>query len=70
MKLFINGQETYLETEKPNMLIALQQYLTSEQLQQSFAAALNGKFVGRNYYQQTLVNRGDSIDVMFPIQGG
>jgi|GEM_PF-61624 len=72
MKLFINGQaiEVSVEAEKPNLLIALQHYLTPEQQQQSFAVALNGDFVGKADYQQTLVNQGDSIDVLFPIQGG
>jgi len=72
MKLFMNGQgiEVSVEAENLNMLIALQHYLTPEQRQQSFAVALNGDFVGKADYQQTLVNQGDSIDVLFPIQGG
>ena len=70
MKLFINGQSISLETEKPTLLVALQCYLTPDQQQQSFAVALNGNFVGKADYPQTSVNRGDSIDVLFPIQGG
>lgn len=70
MKLFINGQSISIETEEPALLAALQCYLTHEQQQQSFAVALNGDFVGKADYPQTSVNQGDSIDVLFPIQGG
>ena len=70
MKLFINGQSISLETEKPSLLVALQCYLTPDQQQQSFAVALNGNFVSKTDYPQTSVNRGDSVDVLFPIQGG
>jgi sulfur carrier protein len=70
MKLFINGQATSIESEEPSLLVALQRYLTAEQQQQSFAVALNGDFVGKADYQQTSVNQGDSVDVLFPIQGG
>jgi sulfur carrier protein len=70
MKLFINGQSISVETEEPTLLVALQCYLTSEQQQQSFAVALNGDFIGKANYPQTSVNHGDSVDVLFPIQGG
>ena len=70
MKLFINGQAIAIEAKQPNVLTTLQQYLTAEQQQQSFAVALNGDFVGKTDYQQTLVTQSDSIDVLFPIQGG
>jgi sulfur carrier protein len=70
MNLFMNGQSISIETAEPILLVALSCYLTSEQLQQSFAVALNGDFVGKADYLQTLINQGDSIDVLFPIQGG
>jgi sulfur carrier protein len=70
MKLFINGQSITIETKSPNVLTALQQYLTPNQQLQSFATALNGDFVGKSDYQHTQINQGDSIDVLFPIQGG
>ncbi|TWX58537.1 sulfur carrier protein ThiS [Colwellia hornerae] len=65
---FINGQG--ITSINPDISMALQYYLTSEQQQQSFAVALNGDFVGKAYYQKTIINPGDSIDVLFPIQGG
>ncbi len=70
MKVFINGQSITVEEKQPTILIALQQYLTADQQKQSFAIALNGDFVGRTEYQQTSVNQNDSIDILFPIQGG
>jgi sulfur carrier protein len=70
IKLFINGQEITVEAKKPTVILALQYYLTPEQQKQSFAVALNGGFVGKADYPQTSVNQGDSIDVLFPIQGG
>jgi sulfur carrier protein len=70
MNVFINGQSITVETKNSNMLAALQQYLTAEQQKQSFATALNGDFVGKTDYHKTFVNQGDSIDVLFPIQGG
>ncbi|MEW6990527.1 sulfur carrier protein ThiS [Colwelliaceae bacterium 6441] len=70
MNIFINGQNIIVEGAAPSMFCALQQYLTTEQQKQSFAVALNGDFVGKTDYQQTMVNQGDSIDVLFPIQGG
>lgn len=70
MNVFINGQAIEIEADNPNLFIALQLYLTAKQQKQSFATALNSDFIGKSDYQQTLVNHGDSIDVMFPIQGG
>jgi len=52
------------------LITALAVFLTGEQQQQSFAVALNGDFVGKEDYQETSINQGDSIDVLFPIQGG
>lgn len=70
MNLFINGQSVVVENEQPTVSCALQQFLNAEQQKQSFAVALNGDFVGKADYPKTLVNQGDSIDVLFPIQGG
>jgi sulfur carrier protein len=70
MNLFINGQSISIETAEPSLLAALHCYLTPAQLQQSFAVALNGNFVGKVDYLQTYINQGDSVDVLFPIQGG
>ncbi|AOW77384.1 hypothetical protein A3Q34_11245 [Colwellia sp. PAMC 20917] len=67
---FINGQAITIVSLTPNISIALLHYLTPEQQKQSFAVALNGDFVGKADYQKTIINQGDSIDILFPIQGG
>ncbi len=70
MKLFINGEAITLSDIQTSVEDALQVFLTENQQQQSFAVALNGSFVSKGTYQQTRVNVGDSLDVLFPIQGG
>jgi len=70
MKIFINGQPFTLLNEVATVSDALQEFLTLDQLMQSYAAALNSNFVGKDNYQETVLNEGDSIDVLFPIQGG
>ncbi len=71
MKIFINGQ-AYDLTPLTNKTItdALELFLNAEQQKQSFAVAVNGDFVSKNDYQQTLLKANDSLDVLFPIQGG
>ena len=71
MKIFINGQ-SYNKTDLATntLLSALALFLTAEQQKQSFAVALNGDFIGRGDYSLTEINSSDSIDVLFPIQGG
>jgi len=70
MKVFINGQTVELTHESTTVFEALNQYLSGEQQQQSYAVAVNAEFVGKDAYQQTSLTDGDSIDVLFPIQGG
>lgn len=70
MNVFINGELTSLINEQPNILHALSIFLNDAQQKQSFAVALNGNFVGKEHYQETDVHEGDSLDVLFPIQGG
>lgn len=70
MNVYINGQPIIVEHQHATVWLALQQYLTAEQQQQSFATALNGDFVSKHAYQTTAINAGDAIDVLFPIQGG
>ena len=36
----------------------------------SFAVAINEKFVPRSKYAQTEINNGDSIEVVSPLEGG
>ncbi len=70
MNVYINGQTIVVDHQHATVWQALQQYLTKEQQQQSFAIALNGDFVSKNNYQSTALKTGDAIDILFPIQGG
>lgn len=76
MKVHINGEALMLENNvtskqsRANLTDALAQYLTARQQKMSFAVALNSDFISKNQYSSTLLNDGDSIDVLFPITGG
>ena len=77
MNVFINGKsftlvinDTKSETDAFVIAQALEQFLNEYQQQTTFAVALNSDFVGRGDYAQTPIKEGDSIDVLFPIQGG
>jgi len=72
MKIYINGYATELpHTAEPiNIEMVLAKALPKGQLEQSFALALNGEFVGREDYPNTAVNGRDRIDLLFPIVGG
>lgn len=68
--IFINGdaiteQQTPIET----IAQALALYFSGKE-QSTFALALNGEFVGKEDYSTTKVNHNDSLDLLFPIQGG
>ncbi|WNC70606.1 sulfur carrier protein ThiS [Thalassotalea psychrophila] len=72
MKLYINGQSFPLTKNGNTLEQAINQYMDSQNksLDLSFAVALNGNFISKDDYAQTKLNDGDSIDVLFPIQGG
>ena len=71
MKVLINGKDydLSLQTGK-NLQQALKLFLNSNQHQGTFAVALNGEFMSKDSYQHTQLKANDSIDVLFPIQGG
>ena len=71
MNITINGQAfdiSNLTSQDVNQALTL--FLSSEQLKQTFAVALNGDFVSRNDYASTAIKADDKLDVVFPIQGG
>ncbi|GAA6206688.1 sulfur carrier protein ThiS [Thalassotalea sp. SU-HH00458] len=76
MNVHINGEVHMLQSiakskkSKVNLTDALEQYLTSKQQTMSFAVAVNSDFISKGQYSSTLLNDGDSIDVLFPIYGG
>lgn len=69
MKIFINGHEFELDSHS-SVDNALAAFLSEEQQKLSFAVALNSDFVGKELYCDTMLSAGDSLDVLFPIQGG
>jgi len=70
MNIHINGEPLSLANDEQSVASALRTYLTEQQALLSFAVALNGEFVSKENYEQTAVSSGDSLDVLFPIQGG
>mgnify|MGYP000385500958 CR=1 FL=1 len=71
MKVLINGQDYDLSMQtEQNLQQALKLFLNNNQHQGTFAVALNGEFMSKESYQDTQLTANDSIDVLFPIQGG
>ncbi len=70
MNIFINGDLFIIKHEEAYVNHALQQFLSDAQKDTTFAVALNSDFIGRSDYAGTSIKEGDSIDVLFPIQGG
>ena len=70
MNIHINGKAYSLDHKAHiSLSSALTLHFIKPQ-QSTFAVALNGDFVGKADYDTTLVNNGDSLDVLLPIQGG
>lgn len=69
MKIFINGHEFALDNSS-TVHNALAAFLSDEQQNMSFAVALNSDFIAKERYCDTVLSAGDSLDVLFPIQGG
>ncbi|OKY25111.1 MULTISPECIES: sulfur carrier protein ThiS [Thalassotalea] len=69
MNIFINGEQVSL-FEQASVADALQQYLTEQQQALTFAVALNSDFVANSDYATTCLTEHDTLDVLFPIQGG
>lgn len=70
MNIHINGELLSLTNKEQSVAGALDVYLTAQQALLSFAVALNGEFVSKDDYATTALSSGDSLDVLFPIQGG
>ena len=70
MNIHINGEPLSLSNQEQSVAAALGIYLTAQQALLSFAVALNGEFVSKDDYATTALRSGDSLDVLFPIQGG
>lgn len=69
MNIFINGEQVTM-LKQASVSDALQQYLTTQQQALTFAVALNSDFVANSDYATTYLTEHDTLDVLFPIQGG
>jgi len=70
MNIYINGKNQKLDAKQTTLAMALYMFLNDNQTNSSFAVAINGEFIGKEYYDKTVLSTDDSIDVLFPIVGG
>ncbi|MBL4900145.1 MAG: sulfur carrier protein ThiS [Colwellia sp.] len=70
MNIHINGKTYSLGNETHISVCSALTLHFIEPQQSTFAVALNGDFIGKSDYDTTMVNNGDSLDVLMPIQGG
>ncbi|MBT3281228.1 MAG: sulfur carrier protein ThiS [Campylobacteraceae bacterium] len=66
IKVSINGKITELEDNlNIKQMINILDYKT-----ESFAVAINTTFVSIEKYGETIIQNGDTIDILAPVQGG
>jgi len=66
IKVSINGETKEIkEGLNVNQLIEALAYKTK-----GFAVAINTTFVSIKTYESTIINDGDTIDILAPVQGG
>lgn len=66
IKVSVNGEIKELaEGLNVHQLIEALEYKTK-----GFAVAINTTFVAIKSYEQTIINDGDAIDILAPVQGG
>jgi len=66
IKISINGEVK--EVEKGLNVTQLIEALNYKQ--EGFAVAINTTFVSIKSYKETIINDGDTIDILAPVQGG
>ena len=66
IKVSINGE---IKELKENLNIK-EMIEALEYKQKGFAVAINTTFVSIKAYEETIINDGDSIDILAPVQGG
>ncbi len=64
LQLFINGQPITTQAT------TLDQLITAQFGKETVATAINGVFVAANVRANTLLNMGDKIEALVPMQGG
>jgi thiamine biosynthesis protein ThiS len=68
MHVFLNSNKIELETE---VVCTLKSVLIKAGLYDKFfAIAINRRVILRHLYDETLLNEGDAIEVLTPMQGG
>lgn len=66
IKISVNGEiQEVSENLNVKELIEALEYKTP-----GFAVAVNTTFVAIDSYEQTIINDGDTIDILAPVQGG
>ncbi|PCK09129.1 MAG: thiamine biosynthesis protein ThiS [Alteromonadaceae bacterium] len=65
MNVLLNAQSTPIDSER-----VLQKFLDKHAGNGPFAVAINEQFIPKTDYTNTLLNDGDRIDVVSPMQGG
>ena len=66
MEISVNGKkETLLENLSVRALVEQLGYT-----KKGFAVAINMTFVPIAKYEETIINEGDKIDILAPVQGG
>lgn len=63
--LTLNGQPQTFRGSQLSALLAEHTRAT-----QSFAVAVNGRFVPRTAYNSTTLGDGDRVEILIPMQGG
>jgi len=66
IKVSVNGEMKELE----NGLNISQMIIALDYKQKGFAVAVNTTFVSIKSYEETIINDGDTIDILAPVQGG
>ena len=66
IKISVNGEVKELE-ENLNVTQLIQ---ALDYKQKGFAIAVNTTFVSIKSYEETIINDGDTIDILAPVQGG
>lgn len=56
--------------ELENGLNISQMIIALDYKQKGFAVAVNTTFVSIKSYEETIINDGDTIDILAPVQGG
>ncbi|NQZ09961.1 MAG: sulfur carrier protein ThiS [Algicola sp.] len=71
MKLTVNNQPVDIgDNSTSSCGITLLCVITQFGAGGQFAVALNGQFVSKQNYPQTMVSADDKIEILSPIQGG